>query len=226
MLVSAVRTGRSLPSSSPTSRLRSCMTRVLSALKPAHESYCRHRSADCGSNLVHCIRMAMYFREPRFKMLLRRSFLSFFASLLLTASVAAQTAAPAKGIDDVLNYISHAWTTLSRSQDNCKTVYDERKRDTKQYVYFPADQPLPPAAADLEKRCGITAQQLPKAVTAPGQVDADHFAPHGLLYLPNAYVVPGGFFNEMYGWDSYFIIRGLIEDNKLDLARGQVENFF
>jgi len=159
-------------------------------------------------------------------MLLRRSFLSFFASLLLTASVAAQTAAPAKGIDDVLNYISNAWTTLSRSQDNCKTVYDERKRDTKQYVYFPTDQPLPPAAADLEKRCGITAQQLPKAVTAPGQVDADHFAPHGLLYLPNAYVVPGGFFNEMYGWDSYFIIRGLIEDNKLDLARGQVENFF
>ncbi len=170
--------------------------------------------------------MAMYFREPRFKMLLRRSTSAALLSLLLVTSAAAQTAAPAKGIDDVLSYISNAWTTLSRSQDNCKTVYDERKRDTKQYVYFPADQPLPSAAADLEKRCGITAQQLPKAVTAPGQVDADHFSPHGLLYLPNPYVVPGGFFNEMYGWDSYFIIRGLLEDNKLDLARGQVENFF
>ena len=168
----------------------------------------------------------MYFREPRFKMLLRRSISALVVSLLLTVSVAAQTAAPAKGIDDVLHYISNAWTTLSRSQDNCKTVYDERKRDTKQYVYFPADQPLPPAAADLEKRCGIAAQQLPKSITAPGQVDADHFTPHGLLYLPNPYVVPGGFFNEMYGWDSYFIIRGLLEDNKLDLARGQVENFF
>ncbi|ODN43713.1 trehalase family glycosidase [Piscirickettsia litoralis] len=33
----------------------------------------------------------------------------------------------------------------------------------------------------------------------------------GLLYLPNAYVVPGGIFNEMYGWDSYFIIRGMLE---------------
>ncbi len=31
----------------------------------------------------------------------------------------------------------------------------------------------------------------------------------------------------MYGWDSYFIIRGLLEgDHERDLARGMVENFF
>ena len=29
----------------------------------------------------------------------------------------------------------------------------------------------------------------------------------------------------MYGWDSYFIIRGLIEDGRIDLARGMVDNF-
>jgi len=33
----------------------------------------------------------------------------------------------------------------------------------------------------------------------------------GLLYLPNAYVVPGGTFNEMYGWDSFFIIIGMLK---------------
>ena len=33
---------------------------------------------------------------------------------------------------------------------------------------------------------------------------------HGLLYLPRPYVVPGGRFNEMYGWDSYFIVLGLV----------------
>ncbi len=48
----------------------------------------------------------------------------------------------------------------------------------------------------------------------------------GLLYLPNRYVVPGGRFNEMYGWDSYFIILGLVADNKTELAKGMVENFF
>ena len=48
----------------------------------------------------------------------------------------------------------------------------------------------------------------------------------GLLYLPNPYVVPGGRFNEMYGWDSYFILLGLVHDQRTDLARGMVENFF
>ena len=39
------------------------------------------------------------------------------------------------------------------------------------------------------------------------------------------YVVPGGRFDEMYGWDSYFIVLGLLEDERLDLARGFVDNF-
>ena len=30
----------------------------------------------------------------------------------------------------------------------------------------------------------------------------------------------------MYGWDSYFIILGLLRDGRIDLARGMVENFF
>src|SRR5271166_6451260 len=55
----------------------------------------------------------------------------------------------------------------------------------------------------------------------PGKID-----PAGLLFLENRYVVPGGRFNEMYGWDSYFIIRGLVRDGRIDLARGMVENFF
>jgi alpha,alpha-trehalase len=38
------------------------------------------------------------------------------------------------------------------------------------------------------------------------------------------FVVPGGRFNELYGWDSHFIVRGLIADERLDLARGVVEN--
>ncbi|KAJ3037755.1 alpha,alpha-trehalase nth1 [Rhizophlyctis rosea] len=39
------------------------------------------------------------------------------------------------------------------------------------------------------------------------------------------FVVPGGQFNEMYGWDSYFEALGLLADNRVDLARAMVENF-
>jgi alpha,alpha-trehalase len=46
-----------------------------------------------------------------------------------------------------------------------------------------------------------------------------------LLYLPEPYVVPGGRFNEMYGWDSYFIVLGLVKDGQQQLARQQTENF-
>ncbi|ORX90105.1 neutral trehalase [Basidiobolus meristosporus CBS 931.73] len=39
------------------------------------------------------------------------------------------------------------------------------------------------------------------------------------------FVVPGGRFNEMYGWDSYFESLGLLIDGKLELAKGMVDNF-
>src|SRR5262249_49136032 len=47
----------------------------------------------------------------------------------------------------------------------------------------------------------------------------------GLLYLPEPYVVPGGRFNEMYGWDSYFIVVGLMRDVEKERARQQTDNF-
>ncbi|KAL7753878.1 alpha,alpha-trehalase nth1 [Sorochytrium milnesiophthora] len=39
------------------------------------------------------------------------------------------------------------------------------------------------------------------------------------------FVVPGGRFNEMYGWDSYFETLGLLADGHVELAKGMVENF-
>ena len=39
------------------------------------------------------------------------------------------------------------------------------------------------------------------------------------------FVVPGGRFNEMYGWDSYFEGIGLNIDGKYNLSKGMIENF-
>ncbi|KAJ3359899.1 alpha,alpha-trehalase nth1 [Allomyces javanicus] len=39
------------------------------------------------------------------------------------------------------------------------------------------------------------------------------------------FVVPGGRFNEMYGWDSYFETLGLLVDDKVDLGKHMVDNF-
>ncbi|HUT55773.1 MAG TPA: trehalase family glycosidase [bacterium] len=39
------------------------------------------------------------------------------------------------------------------------------------------------------------------------------------------FVVPGGRFNEMYGWDSYFEALGLLTDGRVEPARDMVDNF-
>ncbi len=48
---------------------------------------------------------------------------------------------------------------------------------------------------------------------------------NGMIVRGTPFVVPGGRFNEMYGWDSYFEALGLIEDGRLELARAMVDNF-
>jgi alpha,alpha-trehalase len=78
---------------------------------------------------------------------------------------------------------------------------------------------------ETSERCKVQVKELPKVITGPGEVTTPP-TPPGLLYLSNSYVVPGGRFNEMYGWDSYFIVRGLVENDRIELARGMVENFF
>jgi len=46
-----------------------------------------------------------------------------------------------------------------------------------------------------------------------------------LIPLPNPYVVPGGRFREVYYWDSYFTMLGLVESDRTDLVRSMLDNF-
>jgi alpha,alpha-trehalase len=53
-------------------------------------------------------------------------------------------------------------------------------------------------------------------------------APHEadtLLPLPHPYVVPGGRFTEIYYWDSYFTMLGLLDSGRHALVDGMVRNF-
>jgi len=137
-------------------------------------------------------------------------------------SSAGDSSAP---LDEILRYISSGWGSLTRSLDSCGAFVDV-KTGGKPILYFPADMPIPPASRELQDRCSVRLEHLPKKIARLGQHNLDPNEPPGLLYLENPYVVPGGQFNEMYGWDSYFIIRGLLRDNRIDLAKGMVENFF
>ncbi len=92
-------------------------------------------------------------------------------------------------------------------------------------LYLPAEIPASPAVTALEQKCHVKVMSLPRRIEKLGDVRPEELATPGLLYLPNPYVVPGGRFNEMYGWDSYFILLGLEADHHEALGKGIVDNF-
>jgi alpha,alpha-trehalase len=46
-----------------------------------------------------------------------------------------------------------------------------------------------------------------------------------LIPLPHPYIVPGGRFREIYYWDSFFTMQGLIRSGRADMATNMVDNF-
>ncbi len=149
---------------------------------------------------------------------------ALLAVVCLGVVCSAQTQEPAN-MPQVLAYIHNSWDALTRSMQTCDTVIDKRAPEHS-VLYLPADYPETPAVKELTSRCKVGLKHLPSKITSIGDFDYSHSFSQGALYLPNPYVVPGGFLNEMYGWDSYFIIVGLLRDGRYDLARGMVENFF
>jgi alpha,alpha-trehalase len=154
----------------------------------------------------------------------------FFSSIIFVCVLAqsATLAAPVSngpGLKPILDYISTAWDTLTRSMTNCKSIVDP-KIAAAPVLYLPKDMAEPDAVKTLTSNCKVRAESLPVEIHRLGEVNTSNIDPPGLLYLPNKYVVPGGRFNEMYGWDSYFIVRGLLQSGRIDLARGMVDNFF
>jgi alpha,alpha-trehalase len=141
----------------------------------------------------------------------------------------------------------HFWDSLTRriDADNLDKVLQDSKAAGKyEYIYVPQGDP---AAARYfqafeQSRAGQNRFPALKVVVLPapekitGAFVRDLDGAHGLLSLKMEldaqgkpvrgvpYVVPGGRFNELYGWDSYFIILGLLEDDRKDLARGTADN--
>jgi len=145
---------------------------------------------------------------------------------LTFAPAAAQSSGPrGSGLKPILNYISTGWDTLTRSVTECQSLVDPKLKEPP-VLYLPAGMAEPPAVRKLTSECNVRVEHLPVEIHHLGEVDTSKIQPQGLLYLENKYVVPGGRFNEMYGWDSYFIVRGLLRAGRIELARGMVDNFF
>ena len=70
----------------------------------------------------------------------------------------------------------------------------------------------------------ITPEYVKSINDKPGILNLNYSFENG-EYKAKPFVVPGGRFNEMYGWDSYFESVGLLIDGRSDLAMSMADNF-
>ncbi len=158
------------------------------------------------------------------------------SSLVLATALAATAASAAPAEDAPLSearlaairkYIKDGWTTLSRStQDLVRAAPDPK-------LHLPPGTPWPVYISAREDKARVERELAAALKPAErAQIDlrvlpADPLSvkDHGLLWVPHPYVVPGGRFNEMYGWDSYFIQVGLLRDGEVEKAKHLVDNF-
>ncbi|MGH9632595.1 MAG: trehalase family glycosidase [Bryobacteraceae bacterium] len=153
----------------------------------------------------------------------RRSNLVILAlAITLSAQVATQPQ-PAP----ILDYIKQTWHTLTRASDDLASAAVDPKYHPLPGGRWPVYVPRDSKVRDIEKQLAseMTTPDMQKIELRPLPPDPLQVQHHGLLYLPQPYVVPGGRFNEMYGWDSYFIQIGLLRDGEIGLAKDMADNF-
>lgn len=132
------------------------------------------------------------------------------------------------------------WKGLTRRMDKSgiEALISDTKNDTLTAEVLPVYVPYSDDLGysyykGLESELPIKAVKLPKDII-PSYVKSINNQP-GILSLKLEelngriegvpFVVPGGRFNEMYGWDSYFEAVGLICDGKVELAKAMADNF-
>ncbi len=134
------------------------------------------------------------------------------------------------------------WDALTRRIDaeHLSAMLTDEKQvsvDGYRHLYVPGDDLA--AFAYFEKAGSLHPEWKLKVGLLPENITPEYVrgldGRHGILSLrlidDNGaikgvpFVVPGGRFNEMYGWDSYFESLGLIADGRPELARAMVDNF-
>ncbi len=126
----------------------------------------------------------------------------------------------------ILEYIRKTWTVLVRSNEDLASAAADPK-------YHPEANGRWPVFVSEHENFHHVQQELQRSMGANFEKIQLQVLPHdplqmteeGLLYLPRPYVVPGGRFNEMYGWDSFFIEMGLLRDGEFALAKDMADNF-
>jgi len=152
---------------------------------------------------------------------------SFAGSCTMSCFVAILVAQTASSRMPILDYIRKTWSTLTRSHANLYAAAADPKMARlpggRRLLYVAKGEDIAGIANSLQIE--MPAADFKKTALRRLPADPAEIGIHGLLYLPKPWVVPGGRFNEMYGWDSFFIQMGLLRDGDVELAKDLADNF-
>lgn len=142
-------------------------------------------------------------------------------------------------------YVKSTWIKLQRRLRDiylggCIDPKMPKPADNRYFLYVGEKQEIEPVKAELEKarKAAMRKIRAGSAVEPEGGLPIIEvrklppkeqwgnipLAEHGLLYIPHPYIVPGVRFNEMYNWDSMFVVRGLLESKRFDAAKHLTDN--
>ncbi|MDY7226273.1 trehalase family glycosidase [Hyalangium rubrum] len=125
--------------------------------------------------------------------------------------------------------VDQSWGGLVRRSDRIDSLKEAlrvmpvQSPDGRQRVYVPAgDKKALKKLRAQAVRTGIEVVALrpPREAADWQRLNQEP----GMAYLPRPYIVPGGRFVQMFGWDSYFNGRGAMASGRVELARDMLEN--
>src|SRR5260370_27164741 len=122
------------------------------------------------------------FRRPLFFGLRSLVLVAVACATLAHSPLAQQSAPPGQELKPILEYISTAWDTLTRSVTDCQSLADPKLKEAA-VLYLPAGMAEPSGVGKLSSECNVRVEHLPVGIHRLGEVETNKIQPQGLLYL-------------------------------------------
>ncbi|XP_014246527.1 trehalase-like [Cimex lectularius] len=184
------------------------LTSARAELKPSCES-----AVFCHGDLLHTVQTLRIFPDQKTFVDLQ---LKYPEETVLNKFAALQD----KNADTVKQFVSENFLNCTTSENQCEELdrWDPpdwtsnpsiiNKITVKQYRQWAVD--LNNIWKELGRIMNNKAKQHPEHTS--------------LIYVPNGFIVPGGRFRELYYWDTFWIINGLLICDMETTAKGIIEN--
>src|SRR5258708_39684633 len=110
------------------------------------------------------------FRRPLFFRLRSLVVVTIACATLAHNPLAQQSPPQGQELKPILEYISTAWDTLTRSVTDCQSLVDPKLKEAA-VLYLPAGKSEPAAVGKLSRECNVRIEHLPGEIPRLGEVD-------------------------------------------------------